>query len=201
MKNKRHTLLYDLWSQATVHSRVLPQSICPHTQDSWSVIDANLAICNTCGLFHICKDSFSCPLVYNDDGYPICTITACQVDSLVQSQMEYIDTVGPMEATSNHQQQHQQQQQRGKQCLSSIPRDNLSSIVHSHCHNLLCGDKWEQCTKTETEKACSRKRTSLYKYLKDFKIKNQGKMPNMALAACAMLNQSRGTRNLPNVSR
>lgn len=78
--------------------------------------------------------------------------------------------------------------------------DRLFSLVAVHCLEMLVGAKWQACVAAEQVKLDSRRKNSLVKFLKHFKAQHPGVVPNMVLAASAMLNSTVGLRAPPHAT-
>jgi len=157
----------------------------------------NMVACGLCGFVHVCSDTLSCDTIIDDGGYPICRITGFAVQGLSHCSSEHIDTVGPDTSESLQ----KCGKKRAASCCPNISNvndyvDRIRPVICFYVTEMMMGPKWDKCSRIEAAKQINKKRNSLYKYLKEFKLNNRGLYPNMALATSFMMNNSCGWRNM-----
>lgn len=159
-------------------------------------MDINTAVCSFCGSLHVCNTSLGCETVANEDGHDVCVVTACVVKDLAYCSTEFVQTAAhvprvlPGRARVDKHTSSSDVQQGGCRELAGAQdtMEHLFAVVSVYCAELLYGPKWQQCMQVERDKSDARQQSVFLRYLKLFKIQNQGKLPNLELAACAVLN-------------
>jgi hypothetical protein len=146
----------------------------------WDIYDANSAGCLKCGRQHYCtKHVFegNCPLIQNDDGSRVCTITGWVVPEVRYSSDEYLDHVQFTHTNHNH------------QCGGGGASHHGSGSAHSNIDfqteiqkimdKLLLSDIAIQCRNTENKLQIKKIIKSFIKSIRVFKLKSPHKLPNI----------------------
>ena len=145
----------------------------------------NIAACDLCGFMHVCRDTTTCQSSMDDNGYPVCVTTGYAIPYLSKCNGEYVDTVGPDIVDASK-----------KNVDKAHYAENIGPVILAQIMEIMVGSKWEHCANVETGKQIARRKATLFRYLKNFKMQNRGKIPNMAVAVCYMVNSSNNWRNL-----
>lgn len=191
------------WSNARRLSLVLPASVCGH-QQHWRLLDINVAVCGSCGALHVCDYPWGCETVANEHGHEVCLVTGCIVKDLSYCSSEFVDTAsvaerpaGGRSAAGHGGASDSARDAFGEPAGAQDCMDRLYSVVYIYCSELLYGGKWQECMQVEQEKVDTRRKLAFLRYLKNFKIQNPDRVPNLVLATCSMLNHAPGMRSGP----
>jgi hypothetical protein len=138
-------------------------------------IDIDIAGCLYCGHIHVC-DVLKCVTV-NDESHAVCPVTGYCVRERMYSTKEYTENV----CVTDHVGLHETQ----------IVHDDA---VYCYVAQMLLSDKAKQSMLHEHEKWTQKHQYVLFRLMKEYKMNNPGKMPNILYLVTCMLNKSANIR-------
>lgn len=196
-KSEIHKLLYAMWVQAMGPTIILPVATCTHN-NTWHILDMNLAACITCGCAHSCE-SGTCPSELNDDGHEICQITACIIKPMSYGACDFRDTAGPMVPINQVPKTSHRYKKLGGGCQANNPC-HIQETVTVYISEAISGEKWKSCVMSEMMKGDQRRKNSLYRFLRLHKMESPGVAPNLCKAACNMVQTTGKIRVIEDMS-
>jgi hypothetical protein len=203
---KRNTLSQTIWLQIR-SPFLLPPNTCIKCTN-WEAIEYGKMGCRTCGAFHVCCVS-TCPLSEIENNH-VCVITGVVVKTITYDVNEYMSTA-TRETPSTSEVVASLIRKRTKQNISNADtpqrdtvsnkkakhgerisnsihtkRHTVSQCINFHqrvCMQVLCSETTIQCYEKERTKLRNRLRWSFMKNVRQFKMKQRDKSPNVIILA------------------